>query len=137
MRTKRRKKQPERRTGMLLGVIKAALLGCVVTIIAILLFALLLKIELVGEGAIPVATSIIKALCAAFAGLLAARSAQGRGWVWGGIGGAAYVLLAFAAFSLVEKTMAFTLGLLADMLMGFVAGIAGSLVLQLKKSASG
>ena len=123
---------------MLLGVIKAALLGCVVTIIAILLFALLLKIELVGEGAIPVATSVIKALCAAFAGLLAARSsAQGRGWVWGGIGGAAYVLLAFAAFSLVEKTMAFTLGLLADMLMGFVAGIAGSLVLQLKKSASG
>ena len=135
MKTKRRKKQPEKGNGTLLRVLKASLLGCVVTIIAILLFALLLKIELLGEDSIPVMTSVIKALCAAFAGLLAARGCQERGWIWGGIGGAFYVLVSYVAFSLVEKTLAFTLGLLADMLMGFVAGIAGSLILQLKKPA--
>lgn len=135
MRTKRRKRQPEKHNGALLRVVKASLLGCILTIIAILFFALLLKIELLGEEAIPVITSVIKALCAAFAGLLAARGSEGRGWIWGGIGGAVYVLISFVAFSLVEKTMAFTLGLLADMVMGFVAGIAGSLILQLRKPA--
>lgn len=135
MRTKRRKKQPDQRSGALLRVVKASLLGCILTIIAILFFALLLKIELLGEDSIPIITSVIKALCAAFAGLLAARGSEGRGWIWGGIGGAVYVLISFVAFSLVEKTMAFTLGLLADMVMGFVAGIAGSLILQLKKPA--
>ncbi len=134
MRTKRRKKQPENQNGTLLRVVKASLLGCILTIVAILFFALLLKIEFLSEEAIPVITSVIKALCAAFAGLQAARGTE-RGWVWGGVGGAVYVLISFVAFSLVEKTMAFTLGLLADMVMGFVAGIAGSLILQLKKTA--
>ncbi|HWR22082.1 MAG TPA: TIGR04086 family membrane protein, partial [Feifaniaceae bacterium] len=83
MRTKRRRKQPEKRNGMLLRVVKASLLGCILTIIAILFFALLLKIELLNEDSIPIITSVIKALCAAVAGLLAARGSEGRGWLWG------------------------------------------------------
>ena len=134
MRLMRRKKQTTPQSGILLRILKAALFGCILTVIAILAFALLLKWELFGEGSIPVVTSIIKALCAAFAGFITARGCQQKAWLWAGVSGAFYVLLAFLAFALVEKTMALNFGLAADMLMGFIAGVAGGMLLQLGKT---
>ncbi len=134
MRSTRRKKQTAPQSGIFLRILKAALFGCVLTVIAILAFALLLKWELFGEGSISVVTSIIKALCAGFAGFITARGCQQKPWLWAGVSGAFYVLLAFLAFALVEKTMALNFGLVADMLMGFIAGVAGGMLLQLGKT---
>lgn len=134
MRTRRKRKQPSARSGALLGAFRAALFACAITVAVILLCALLLKWQLFGEGAIPVITSVVKALCAAFAGFAASRGMEGRVWVWTGLSGLMYVLVCFVAFSLIEKTSAFSLGLLADLAMGFIAGIAGGLLRRLKRA---
>ncbi|MDL2257888.1 TIGR04086 family membrane protein [Eubacteriales bacterium OttesenSCG-928-K08] len=116
----------------LLRVLKAALVGCVLTIIAVLVFALILKWNIIHENGVTVATSIIKAICAAFAGLLCANGCDGRGWLWGGFAGSLYIAIAFLAFSFVEKMFLFNLGLLSDVCMGFVAGVAGSMIIKLR-----
>ncbi|HOF94192.1 MAG TPA: TIGR04086 family membrane protein [Clostridia bacterium] len=130
----RRRKSPASKNGLVLRIIKAALFGCVLTILAILLFALLLKWDVLLESSIPVVTSFIKALCAGATGFMVGRGLQQKAWLFAGAGGAAYVLLAFIAFAVLEKVFAVNLGLLADLLMGFIAGIAGGLLTQLKKT---
>jgi len=134
MKAKRKRKQPSVKGGALLQGLKAALFACALTIIVILLTALLLKWQLFGEGAIPVITGVIKALCAAFAGFMGSKSLEGKVWVWSGIAGILYVVISFIVFSLIEKTSAITLGLAADVLMGFIAGVAGGMLRQLKKA---
>jgi len=104
MKQRRRKKRERRPAGSAwLRCVKAALAGCVLSVILLLLFALVLKWELAGEGSIPIVTAVIKALSAAAAGLIAANGMERRNWLFGGISGGIYILLAFVAFSLVEK----------------------------------
>lgn len=134
MRSMRRKRAAVSQNGNLLRLVKAALFGCVMTVAILLLFALLLKWEIFGEGSIPIATSIIKALCAGCTGLIVAKNMQTRPWLWAGLGGVVYILMAFAAFSLVEKVMSLSFGLMADMILGFLAGAAGGMLQQVKKA---
>lgn len=122
----------KKQSGMALKLIKSSLFGCVATIALILLYALILKWEILSDGSIPLITSIIKALCAGFVGLLCANRCTHRVWLWAGSGGALYMLIAFLAFTLVEKSFSINFGLLADVAMGFIAGVAGGFVLQLK-----
>lgn len=133
MKPSRRKKIVLSKNGMILRLFKSCLFGCIVTIAIILLFALLLKWELFKEGSIPIATSIIKALCAGLVGLMCANGCQHRAWIWAGTGGACYILCAFFAFSIVESIFTISFALLADIGMGFVAGVAGGMLLQMKK----
>lgn len=135
MKSIRRRRPAFRKSGMVLRLVKSSLVGCVITIVFILLFALILKWEWLGENSIPLATSIIKAVCAGFVGFLCANGVDKRAWLWAGGGGVAYITLAFLAFSLVEKNFAVSVALLADLGMGFVAGAAGSMLLQLKAPA--
>lgn len=134
MRSMRRKRAVSPKTGPMLRLIKAALFGCIITVAILLVFALLLKWELFGEGSIPAATSVIKALCALCTGLIVARSTDTRPWLWAGFGGMLYVAIAFIAFSLVEKVLTISAGLLADMALGFLAGAAGGMLQQVKKA---
>lgn len=140
MKGKANKKSRKRRAAkskngaLALRLIKCALFGCVLTVILVLAFALLLKWNLIQESGISIATSTVKALCAVFVGVLCANGMEQRGWLLAGIGGCAYILIAFLAFSLVEKVFAVNLGLLADLGMGFIAGVAGSMLLRLKKA---
>ncbi len=134
MRSMRRKRNASPSAGPLLRLVKAALFGCIITVAILLVFALLLKWELFGEGSIPIATSIIKALCALWTGFIVARSTETRPWLWSGFGGMLYVAMAFIAFSLVEKVFSVSAGLLADMVLGFLAGAAGGLFQQMKRA---
>ena len=45
-----------------------------------------------------------------------------------------YVAIAFVAFSLVEKVLTISAGLLADMALGFLAGASGGILQQVKKA---
>ena len=114
-------------------ILKAALCGCVVAIILILVFALLLKWCVVAESTIAIATSCMKAFCAGFVGFLCANGWNKQCWLWGGIGGSVFICIAFFLFSLVEKVFLIHLGILADIFMGFLAGIAGSMILYWKR----
>lgn len=122
-------------SNMYLGVIKSALAACVLTIILILLFALLLKWELLNENIIPLSTSIIKALCGCVAGLLCVTAEGKYQWIWGGLSGSIYIIIAFIAFTIVEKTIALSIAFAADILMGFIAGCVGVMLRKIKKPA--
>jgi len=135
MKQRRRKKREKRPAGStLLRCVKAALAGCVLSVILLLLFALVLKWELAGEGSIPIVTAVIKALSAAAAGLIAANGMERRNWLFGGMGGGIYILLAFIAFSLVEKAFSPSLAILADIGLGLAAGAVGGAMVQTKGS---
>ena len=118
-----------------LKILKAVLCGCVVAVVLILVFALLLKWCVVAESTIGIFTSSIKSICAGFVGFLCANSGNNkRVWFWGGIGGSVFICAAFLMFSLAEKGFLLSWGIAADVIMGFVAGIAGSMVLYLKRA---
>ena len=135
MKQRRRKKREPKRGGQYTGIfrcIKAALAGCVLTVVFILLLALLLKWEILGESSIPMVTTGIKAVCAAIAGLLCANGCQRIAWAWGGAGGLLYIVLAFVSFAIVEKAFTPSFGLFADVALGVVAGIIGGMIVKLR-----
>ena len=104
------------------------------TLSAILLFALLLKIGLLGEGSIPVVNQILKIAGICIAALFSVRNQSGRLWLLGGIGGGCYIVCGVLLFSLVEGDFSPSWLLLSDLGMGLVGGtIIGFILQKLKK----
>lgn len=118
-----------------MAVIRGCLLGMIFTLSAILLFALLLKIGLFGEGAIPVVNQILKIAGICIAAIFSVRGQQtGRMWLRGGIGGTCYIACGVLLFSLIEGDFSPSWLLVSDLGMGLVAGtIIGFILQKLKK----
>ncbi|MDR1619593.1 MAG: TIGR04086 family membrane protein [Clostridiales bacterium] len=135
MRTRHKKRSSSPKRALMLRIGKSALFGCLLTVAIILLFALILKAEWLSENSIPFVTSIIKTICAGLVGFLSANKCTDRAWVWGGVGGASYILLAFISFLILERSFSISFALLSDIVMGFVAGVAGSMVLHIKRTS--
>lgn len=129
MKSRKKKRAPSGMLQPILVVIKAVLCGCVLSVILVLALALVLKWSWMQESGISLLNSIIKAVCALLVGVLCANGCSRREWLWSGVGGGLYILVAFLAFSLVEQSFSLNAGLLADVGMGIAAGVAGRFLL--------
>lgn len=117
-----------------MAVIRGCLLGMIFTLSAILLFALLLKIGLLGEGSIPIVNQVLKIAGICIAAIFSVRGQSGRMWLLGGIGGGCYIVCGVLLFSLIEGGFSPTWLLVSDLGMGLVAGtIVGFILQKLKK----
>lgn len=118
----------EKRTSNFGPVLRAALTAAVVTVALILLFALLLKMGWMGEGAIPVVNQVIKIGSIVFAAFLATRRPGAKRGLMGMAAGVLYIAMGFIMFSLVEGNFSFSLTLLTDLGMGAVIGLLAALI---------
>ena len=111
---------------MLFGILPAMIF----TIIAILLFALLIKVAGIADTAIPPVNQVIKVLGIMITACLFCRRPGELKWLFGGIAGAVYIVLGYLVFSLMQGAFTFSLVLLSDVGMGFIIGVLTSLILS-------
>ena len=123
----------EKRVNMAKELIWAVVISVAVSFVLVVLYAVALKEELLPTTTMTLFTTVIKVICGALAGLLAARKCRRRLWLYGAVGGGLYTLLAFGVFSAVAGSLCVNLALLSDILMGALAGLLSVMVRQLMK----
>lgn len=104
-------------------ILKGALIASVLSIVLILIYAVALMQGWLDEASMPVVNSVIKALCAAAAALLAIRGCGRKKWIIGAITGAVYIVMAFVVFSILSGQVSFSVAVLSDLLLGVLAGM--------------
>lgn len=113
---------------VVLTLLKAAFIGCVVSVTLIVIFAALMWKQVVGVELIPIVNAAIKVMGAAAAGFFAQRGCGSRAWLFGGAAGLNYAMLAYAVFSILSGSFALNMAMLSDMGIGLLAGMLCAMV---------
>jgi putative membrane protein (TIGR04086 family) len=116
-----------------LTILKAALVSAVLTIAVILLFALLLKLEVVSESWITPINQILKLAGIVLTAFWSTRRPMEKAWLKGGVAGMVYIVLGIVIFAIIQGDMGLNAAMALDVAMGFVAGMLTALILRVKK----
>lgn len=108
---------------------KSVCIAAIVTLAAVLVFALLVKLFSIGSGAITAVNQVIKAV-AIFVGCMVCVK-PGRGLLKGLVSGVAVIILTYFLFAILAGEIAFgwtnvldlVFGALVGAVSGFVAGV--------------
>lgn len=109
-------------------LLKAAFIGCVVSVAMIVIFAALMWKQVVGVELIPIVNAAIKVIGAAAAGFFAQRGCGSHAWLFGGAAGLIYAVIAYALFSILSGGFALNMAMLSDMGIGLLAGMLCAMV---------
>lgn len=126
MKADRRQKQG--RKELILQALKGAVMGLIVTIVGVLIFAVIIKESGAEDQLVSAVNQILKVVSIFIAAWIGTRSLT-QGQIPAGIlAGVAYVLLGFGVFSLIEGTLGDIPMLLADAAMAAVIGMLTALI---------
>ena len=116
------------------NILKASLIGVVVSILLVLLFAFVLKFVDLGSATISLVDQIIKVVSVVVA-VIMLNKANGEGLLLKGIlAGAVYSVITFAVFSILNGGINFGLGIFTDIAFSaLVGGISAILINIIKK----
>ncbi len=135
----RRRSEKKEKPSYLRKAFKGGIVGLIVTIICVLIFAILVKQFKFSDGVISAANQVIKVLSILIAAYLAACNATEKKVLAGALAGVIFVVLGYLTFSLIESQFGKFSLLVADIAMGAVIGmLAGMIVAKLftnKKAA--
>lgn len=110
------------------SAVKGAVVGMVFTILAILVFAFIIKAMSLEDSAIAPVNQVIKIIGILLASFVATRGMGGFKWLRGMAAGLLYVVAGFIIFSLLEGTMGLIPVLISDMMAGAIIGLASALL---------
>ncbi|MBE7076739.1 MAG: TIGR04086 family membrane protein [Clostridiales bacterium] len=113
----------------LFSLVKAGLLGIVITLIGMVLFAVVLKFTNLDTKTISYINDVIKAVSIFFVVLLVKRL-NGRLLINGAISGLIYGLLCFLVFSILNGGFEFNLSFVWDLLFAVLVGIIASVIVN-------
>ena len=131
---KKRKKRERKRTGeFALQILRASLLACICTTVLVILLAFMIQWEWFSVSRIHSINTLIKAVSAAFAGLLIGLRVDRRGWLIAGSAGTVYILLSSIAFSLIERDFAVSWLFATDLLLGFLCAAITQIFVRVLK----
>ena len=126
-------KQSDSKNIFLTGL-KGSLISVCVSLVAILLFAFIIKLTGMSKGLIKVINQIIKVVSIFLGTFFILRKTGQKGLVTGIIIGLLYTIIAFVVFSILNGKFAFDITLLIDIIFGAVMGaICGAICVNLKK----
>ena len=115
-------------------VTRGTLYAVITTLALVLLFAGVLIVAPISDGAIKPVVQVIKVLSIFVGVIVALKHVNNRGWMYGGIVGLIYTVLAFFVFSIIYNEFGVTSGLLTDMLFAVVIGAISAMVLKTLRS---
>ena len=119
---------------ILLTSLKGSLISVCVSLVAILLFAFIIKLTGMSKGLIKVINQIIKVLSIFLGTFFILRKNGQKGLLTGIAVGLLYTIIAFVAFSILNGKFAFDITLLIDIIFGAITGaICGAICVNLKK----
>lgn len=126
-------KQNDNKNIFLTGL-KGSLISVCVSLVAILLFAFIIKLTGMSKGLIKVINQIIKIVSIFLGTFFILRKTGQKGLVTGIIVGLLYTTIAFVVFSILNGKFAFDITLLIDIIFGVAMGaICGAICVNLKK----
>ena len=126
-------KQNDNKNIFLTGL-KGSLISVCVSLVAILLFAFIIKLTGMSKGLIKVINQIIKIVSIFLGTFFILRKTGQKGLVTGIIVGLLYTIIAFVVFSILNGKFAFDITLLIDIVFGVAMGaICGAICVNLKK----
>lgn len=123
----------EKKTGVVIPFVKAALLGSGLSVLLILLYALLLYKQILTADSMAVANVLIKVVSAAFATFIAIRGRSEKRCLFGGMAGGVYMLSAFFIFSLLSSSFNPSFALFCDVGVGVLCGVLFAMALNLAR----
>ena len=115
-----RKKPRGRKPMSVGGMIKCSVFALLITVAAVLIFAMIISQTNAGDGMIGAVNQIIKLVSIFAAAVMIGRRSGERKGIMGAFAGAIYVLLGYFTFSLIDGGLGDIKMLLADMGMGVV-----------------
>ncbi|MBO7214460.1 MAG: TIGR04086 family membrane protein [Clostridia bacterium] len=116
----------------ILSFIKGTVIAVIFSLVAILIFAFLIKAFSISLGAIKPVVIILKIL-AVFLGVLFSINGE-KGLIKGGALGIIIIFITFILFSIIGKSFGFSINFLWELLLGLaVGGVGGILGVNLKK----
>mgnify|MGYP001031213785 CR=1 FL=1 len=114
-------------------VIKTVIVAVIISLVAILLMAFLIKLFNISTTAIPIINQVIKGVSILVACLICIKTPS-NGWVKGIVAGLLYIMLAFVIFSLLDGKFKFGLNILNDVAIGAISGmISGIIAVSIRK----
>lgn len=121
-------------TNIILQLTKGTFWALSFALLSILLFAFIIKYTSISSEAIQPVNQVIKALSILIGCFVFGKKIKTKGWLFGGIIGVLFTLLAFVVFSILDGAFSFNLNLLNDIIFGALMGIiAGIICITLRK----
>ncbi len=111
-------------------IVKAVIIGLVISLILVLGAAFVIKTFNVGTEAMPIVNQIIRTVSILVACLFSLRR-PGNGWLRGMIAGLVYAIFAYIVFSLLGGGFDFDITLLNNTVIGMAAGLVSGIISML------
>lgn len=119
---------------LILGGIKGALIAVCFSLVAILVFAFVIKLTGMSDGLIKPINQVIKILSIFSGTLIILKKTKQKGLVTGIVIGICYTIIAFVVFSILNGSFNFDLSLLIDIVFSAITGaICGIICVNIKK----
>ena len=119
--------------GTVVNVLKASLIGVIVSILLVLLFAFVLKFVELGSSIISIIDQIIKILSIIVAVISLNKSIDANLLLKSLFVGAVYSILTFLVFSILNGGMVFGVGIFSDILFSALVGGASAILINMIK----
>lgn len=114
-----------------LTILKGALFSLILSLLAILVFAFIIKLTGLSDGFIKPINQVIKVVSILFGCLMAFKKDNEKTLIKGAIIGAVYVVLAFLLFSVLNGSFEFSPTIFIDILFGLAVGVISSIILNI------
>jgi len=111
-------------------VTRGILYAVIISLILVLVFALALMTMPISDSIAKPIVQTIKVISIFFGVMIAIRHIEQRGWLFGGLVGLLYTVLAFFIFSIIYTDFTITNGLLTDMVFAAIIGVLSALFLK-------
>lgn len=121
------KSDAKKSSGYIIEVIKALIIGIILSLVLILVAAFIIKICNIPTGAIPIINQVIKGL-SILVGCLLALKLPHNGWVRGIVVGLLYIVVSFIIFSLLDGKFEWGLNILNDIALGSITGMLSGII---------
>ena len=113
-------------------VVKAVLLALAISLFAVVVFAVILKVAPLRASTVYAVNQILKG-CALAAGILVCVRGE-KGWLKGGVSGLLFTALSYLAFSAIGGDFSLSWLIFVELVGAFFIGaVGGSLAVNLKK----
>ena len=114
------------------SILKASLVGVVISILLVLVFAFILKFVDLNSNVIAIVDQIIKILSLVVVVISLSRG-EGNLLIRGIIAGAVYSIITFIVFSILNGGVNFGIGILTDILFSALVGGASAMAINIIK----
>ena len=124
----------EEKVSFFVQVLKGALMALSVCLIAILIFAFILRFVAISDSLIKPINQVIKTLSILIGTFYALKKSKDMGLISGLVIGLMFTIISFIAFSALDGSFEFGISLVNDCLFGsIIGGVCGIIAVNLKK----